>query len=283
VLAPATIVASVLWRAMQFVKEVQHLLDVLAVVPATRERLKVMWLWWAFSLRQSGRLSREFSMKLTWQGPNGPLTATVSDLSELKIIREIFFGREYIPPEGVDPAVIVDLGSNAGFSVLFFKSLYPNARVVAVEPHPGTFERLCLNTAHLDGVDLVNAAVTDHDGEVTLYSGTESWSAGLTSADTRSTAWVIPAVTLGRLADDLKLPAIDLLKMDIEGSETQVLSSSQSALRETQTVMFEFHQEHYDGTLWTLLDRLPDFRLVRLKGDSREHPVVTLIRTSPAR
>jgi FkbM family methyltransferase len=269
---------------MQFVKEIQHLLDVLSIVPSTRERLKLMWLWLALLLRQNGKLERDVSAKLTWQGPNGLLTATVSDLSELKIIREIFFGREYAPPEGLDPEVIVDLGSNAGFSVLFFKSLYPQARIVAVEPHPDTFRRLRLNTAHLGRVDLVNAAVTDHDGQATLYSGTESWSAALTSAADRATATVIPAVTLGRLADDLALPTIDLLKMDIEGTESQVLASSQPALRHTQSVIFEYHQEHHEeGTLWTLLDQLREFRLVRFKGDSREHPLVTLVRMSPAR
>jgi FkbM family methyltransferase len=278
---PATIVASVLWRAMQFVKGVGQLLDLLSVVPSARERIKVIWLWWAFLLRQNGRLRRGLSAKLTWQGPSGPLTATVSDLSELKIIREIFFGQEYVLPDGVDPGLIVDLGSNAGFSVLFFKSLYPDARVVAVEAHPDAFQRLRLNTAHLDGVELVNAAVTDYDGHATLYSGTESWSAGLASSPGRSTASVIPAVTLDRLASDLNLTRIGLLKMDIEGAECQVLESSEAALRRTEALIFEYHQEHHDGTLWTLLDRLGDFRLVSFKGESRVHPVLTLVRARP--
>jgi FkbM family methyltransferase len=268
----------VLWRATQFVKEIQYLLDVMSIVPSTRQRLKLMWGWWAFLLRQNGMLRRDFSTKLTWQGPNGSLTATVSDLSELKIIREIFFGQEYIAPADLTPEVIVDLGSNAGFSVLYFKALYPNARVVAVEPHPETFRRLRLNTAHLDGVDLVNAAVTDHEGQTTLYSGSESWAAGLTCSAARPTASVIPAVTLARLADQMNLTTIDLLKMDIEGTEIQVLASSESALRRTQAMIFEYHQEHDDGTLWTLLDRIPDFRLVRFKGDSRVHPLLTLAR-----
>jgi hypothetical protein len=86
------------------------------------------------------------------------LTATVSDLSELKIIREVFFGGEYPAPGSVDPEVIVDLGGNVRFSILVFMSVCPNARIVAVEFHTGTFQRLRLNTSHLDGVELVNAA-----------------------------------------------------------------------------------------------------------------------------
>ena len=263
---------------MRAVQEIQHFLDVLSIVPSTRDRLKLICSWVMLLLKQNAGLARDFSARLTWQGPTGPLTATISDLSELKIIREVFFGDEYLAPDGVDPEVIVDLGSNAGFSVLFFKSVYPNARIVAVEPHTGTFQRLRINTSHLDGVELVNAAVTDRDGETTLFSGSESWAAALTPSADRRTETVIPAVTLQRIVEDLDLPRIDLLKMDIEGAEEQVLASSASVLRQTRSLIFEYHQEHSRETLWMLLDRLPEFRLVRFKGDSRRHPVVTLTR-----
>lgn len=264
---------------MRAVQEVQHLLDVLSIVPSTGERVKLIPLWMLLLLKQNGKIHRNVSTRVTWQGPAGPLTATVSDLSELKIIREIFFGEEYLAPGGHDPEVIVDLGSNAGFSVLFFKSVYPGARIVAVEPNPDTFRRLRLNTAHLENVDIVQAAVTDHEGEATLYSGNESWAAALSASPDRRTATVIPAVTLEGIVGRLGLPKIDLLKMDIEGAEDAVLRASVSVLQNTQTVIFEYHQEHHSDTLWTLLDQLGDFRLVRFKGDSHQHPVVTLVRT----
>lgn len=260
-------------------REIQHLLDVLVILPSAAERLKFIWVWLMLLLKQTGRLRRDFSARVTWRGPAGLLSGSVSDLSQVKIIREIFFGDEYVVPEGVDPEVIVDLGSNAGFSVLFFKSLFPHARVLAVEAHPETFERLRLNTAQLEQVELVNAAVTDHAGEATLYSGNQSWEASLEAAADRTSTTVIPAVTLQQLTDRFDLATIDVLKLDIEGSEHQVLTSSASVLERTQCVMFEYHQEHYGDSLWTLLARLEDFRLVRFKGDSRQHPLVTLVRS----
>jgi FkbM family methyltransferase len=266
---------------MRTVQEIQHLLDVASIVPSIRGRLKLICLWLVLLLKQTGKLGPRPAAQFTWQGPAGPLSATVSDLSELKVIREVFLGEEYAAPEGQEPEVIVDLGSNAGFSVLFFKSVYPNARIIAVEPHPDTFQRLRLNTAYLENVHLVNAAVTDHDGEATLYSGNHSWAAALSASPDRPTATVIPTMTLQRITEELDLPKIDLLKMDIEGSEHAVLASSQEVLRHTRSVIFEYHQEHHRDTLWMLLERLADFRLVRFKGDSRQHPVVTLTRSSP--
>lgn len=265
---------------MRAVQEIQYLLDVLSIVPSKRRRLRLIGVWIGLVLKQNGILRREFSPRVTWEGPAGLLTATVSDLSELKIIREVFFGAEYVAPDGLEPEVIVDLGSNAGFSVLFFKSVYPTARVVAVEPNPAAFERLRLNTTHLDGVDLVNAAVTDHDGNATLYSGNQSWAASLTASSDRAAATVVPAVTLKSITEEHELPGIDLLKMDIEGSEKEVLLSSAPVLRHTRTVIFEYHQERHGDTLWKLLEQLPAFRLVRFKGDSRQHPVVTLTRVT---
>jgi FkbM family methyltransferase len=272
-------------RTINLVQQLLGLLDLFSIVPSMRGRLKLLWLWWALLLRQHRKVSRwlwlcprELSPKLTWRGPNGPLTAMISDFSQLLVIRQIFVGREYVPPHGLNPKIIVDLGSNAGFSVLFFKSLYPDARIIAVEAHPITFNQLLINTSHLDGVELLNAAVTNYDGQTTLYSGGESWSAALTAAKDRATTDVVPAITLDRIMEKFRLPSIDLLKLDIEGAETEVLPSSQSALRRTRSVIFEYHQEHDAGSLWTLLEQLPGFRLTRFSGESSNHPLVTLTR-----
>ncbi|MBV9413921.1 MAG: hypothetical protein JO363_02990, partial [Solirubrobacterales bacterium] len=70
-------------RAMRAVREIQHLLDVLAVVPTNTQRLKLIWMWLVLLLKQAGKLRGDFSARLTWQGPTGSLTATIADLSEL--------------------------------------------------------------------------------------------------------------------------------------------------------------------------------------------------------
>jgi len=267
---------------MRALQEIQHLLDVASIVPSTRQRLRLICLWFALLLKQSGKFGQSFSARLTWRGPSGLITATISDLSELKIIREVFFGAEYVCPDDIKPDVVVDLGSNAGYSVLYFKSVYPSARIIAVEPHPQTFERLKLNTAHLADVDLINAAVTDYAGKATLYYGKKSWAAALTASNDRPASAVVPAITLRDLTEELGLTKIDLLKIDIEGAEDQVLASSASILKHTRLVIFEYHQEHHRDTLWMVLDKLPEFRLVQFKGDSRQHPVVTLTRLRSA-
>jgi hypothetical protein len=52
---------------------------------------------------------------------------------------EIFMDASYFFHTDNDRPLIFDCGSNIGMSVLFFKKLYQNARIIAFEPDPATF------------------------------------------------------------------------------------------------------------------------------------------------
>jgi FkbM family methyltransferase len=263
------------------VQELSWCLDVCEITPPRRgARVRLGAIWAALFLKERGKFSKHFCARVTWDGPAGPVSAVVSDLSELKVIREVFFGAEYALPHVTDPRVILDLGSHAGYSVLYFKARFPEARVVAVEPHPETFERLRRNVGGLSGVELVNAAIGDADGTMQLYSGADSWASAATPSPTRPTAHTVPTTSIHGLVERLALDHIDVLKMDIEGGEVAVLREGRAVLDRTQTMVFEFHQEHTEETLWSLLRGLEEFEVVELKGHSAGHPLVTLSRSN---
>ena len=54
-------------------------------------------------------------------------------------------------------------------SVLFFKKLYPNARIAAFEPDHFTFSPRNVEQNHLLRVDLHQIALTNRVGEVELF------------------------------------------------------------------------------------------------------------------
>ena len=68
-----------------------------------------------------------------------------------------------------DSPLIFDCGSNIGLSILFFKKLYPKARVIGFEPHPLTFQTLRENIERnsLSHVTLHCYALSDRDGTTT--------------------------------------------------------------------------------------------------------------------
>jgi FkbM family methyltransferase len=67
--------------------------------------------------------------------------------------------------------VILDCGANIGMATLFFKWLYPNARIDAFEPDPKTFQLLENNVKqnHLTNVATHNCALWDIDGKIDFF------------------------------------------------------------------------------------------------------------------
>src|SRR5690349_7551584 len=69
---------------------------------------------------------------------------------------------------GVTPSVIFDVGSFDGADALRFRKAYPKASIVAVEADPLRAAAIRKNLAG-ENVMLIEAAVTDHVGEIGLH------------------------------------------------------------------------------------------------------------------
>ncbi len=67
---------------------------------------------------------------------------------------------------------IVDIGAHVGSFTVLCHHYWPEAKIVAVEPHPESFELLQRNTAHIPQAQLrlINAAVTKQSGKTLLSS-----------------------------------------------------------------------------------------------------------------
>jgi predicted RNA methylase len=65
---------------------------------------------------------------------------------------------------------IVDIGAHVGSFTVLCHHYWPAAKIVAVEPHPDSFELLVRNTAHIPANQLllINAAVTKQSGKTLL-------------------------------------------------------------------------------------------------------------------
>jgi hypothetical protein len=62
-----------------------------------------------------------------------------------------------IVPEGI--RTIVDCGANIGMTSLYFSQRYPNSRIFAIEPEPTNFKLLKQNTAAVDRIVPLEAAI----------------------------------------------------------------------------------------------------------------------------
>ena len=151
--------------------------------------------------------------------------------------------------------VIVDGGSNIGVSILYFKRLYPNARIIGFEPDPAIFRMLSENIErnHLADVELFELGLGDKEGTTTFLadnSASGQFGAGENSIDVR----------VARLSKYIEGP-VDFLKLNIEGQELPVLQELETSgkLESVRELVFEYHgwagQEQRLGELLSLLDR----------------------------
>jgi FkbM family methyltransferase len=171
---------------------------------------------------------------------------TRMDRTAIFSVQEIFNEEVYHFPECKDSRVVVDLGANIGTYVLYASWKYPGARIYAIEPDIENVRQLRHNISANDlnaRVFVVSAAISATEGEVKLYRNTES-SRGHSLAPIRDSECPInvQSMSLERMFDTCKIEVCDLLKMDIEGTEYQVLfSCNESTLRRIRTMAIEYH------------------------------------------
>lgn len=167
--------------------------------------------------------------------------------------REIFVRQSYYFRTDSTSPLILDCGSNVGLSVLYFKWLYPQAKIVAFEPCPPLFEILKKNCEqnHLEDVTVVKAAVADKAGVIELHfpshkpmggAATIMPKAAETKQEVLKHGWEAVQVETISLSDYISGP-IQLLKMDIEGAELVSFKNMEesSSLAHIEQGIIEFH------------------------------------------
>lgn len=131
---------------------------------------------------------------------------------------------------------IIDGGSNIGLSVIYFKKLFPAARIIAFEADPKIAEVLKRNLLYQGITDVEVRAEALWSCETVLSFQSEGADGGkLVKSMEKSIR--VPAVGISELLCE----KVDFLKLDIEGAEIEVLQSCSSSLKNVDRVFIEYH------------------------------------------
>jgi FkbM family methyltransferase len=149
------------------------------------------------------------------------------------------------------PGVFVDVGANIG-SYTLVASEIPNARVMAIEPHPTTFALLKHNAEinFRTNITCLNLALSEKAGWLTLTNYAES-SINSVSEDeqTQPLGLRVPSRRLDELCRELAIEP-DFMKIDVEGHEEPVLKGLGEFLGKVKMILIERGD---DAVLRTLL------------------------------
>lgn len=174
--------------------------------------------------------------------------------SDADVVWETFSGRYHLPPPDCRERSlrnIWDLGSNIGLTIAHLAVLYPEARIVGVELDAANAALCRSNIAPWSGrCEVRVGAVWHEEGEVS-YAGPAGVEYGFSVASTGTgiaagpAVGAAPAISLNELhAEHDGGVEVDYVKMDIEGSEREVLRSNTEWAAHVRCINVEVHDPY---------------------------------------
>jgi FkbM family methyltransferase len=153
--------------------------------------------------------------------------------------RQIVVGEAYSFEFENDRPTIIDGGANIGVSALWWLDKWPNAKLVALEPDPNVFEVLEWNLRHHPHVDLRPVALAPSPGFQDFHPEGSDGGSLHTPKESETNLISVPTIALSELIDELG--TVDLLKLDIEGTELEVLLQAEARLSNVERIFVEYH------------------------------------------
>lgn len=172
--------------------------------------------------------------------------------TDLAIFEQVMLLGDLLPGKtGAQPAYIIDAGAHIGCSSVYYALKFPDARILAIEAEGSNYRQLCRNAADIPAIRPLHAAVFHRSGHVVVTNpGDQPWGFQVGGAEDLTTdhGQTIRAMTLDELISLSGFPHIDVLKLDIEGSEREIFAAGgQSWLPLVRLITIELHDRIKPG------------------------------------
>jgi FkbM family methyltransferase len=199
--------------------------------------------------------------------------------TDVIVFNDVFHGKEHEWIFSTPPQVILDAGAYTGLSTSYFAIRYPQARVIALEPDTQNFALLKRNVSSFKNVQAIKGALWSQSGALILTDpGSGSWAFRVTepaapSVDSTNVASEpsngsrVQAFSVPDIMRECGVDRIDLLKLDIEGSEKEVLSDSDSWIRHVSAISIELHDRFKPGCSRAFFNAISDFPIELRRGE----------------
>jgi FkbM family methyltransferase len=164
--------------------------------------------------------------------------------------QQIFVNREYnFEFEGM-PSRIIDAGANIGLAAVYFANRFPSAKIVCIEPETENFQLLQKNISQYPNVTALQAGVWSKTAFLKIHdNGLGNWGFTVEECDSNE-AGALKAVSVYDVMKQHHFDSVDIIKMDIEGSEKEVLEADDHDqwLSVCGTLVIELHDRMKKGT-----------------------------------
>jgi FkbM family methyltransferase len=166
------------------------------------------------------------------------------------------------------PRTIVDAGANIGLTSVFFARRFPEATILAVEPEESNHSVMLRNVAPYPNVVPIRAALWGEDAVIHVENpGLGKWGFR-TRGTSREAIGTVRGMTIDTLMREHGMGYLDILKLDIEGSERKVLSASSSWIDRVGMIVAEMHDRYEGGCSRAFYKATSEFEWEWTKGEN---------------
>lgn len=137
---------------------------------------------------------------------------------------------------------IIDGGANIGLTSIFLAEKFPDSKIYSIEPSVSNFEWLVENTKHLTSITPIQSALWNKDTSLKVRNPKEHAWAHTVEECSEDEPDAFKAMSISSLMEKYKLEHIDLLKLDVEGSERELFKENYDHwIPRTRYILVELH------------------------------------------
>ena len=158
----------------------------------------------------------------------------------------------FIPEYGIfHDDIIIDIGGYIGTFAIPASKKVKNGKIFSIEACKDTFTILKKNLKlnNIDNVIPFNIAISDSNKNSKLYYAPKggSWGNSLTK-NSSSGFEIVKSKTLKTFMNENKIPYCDFMKINCEGSEFEIiLSSNKQTLQKVNTILILYHEDYNEN------------------------------------
>jgi FkbM family methyltransferase len=150
---------------------------------------------------------------------------------------------------GFRPGVAIDVGAYSGEWTRSFKKIFPDARVLMIEPQEQLQSQLDQTVAQLQGVSCRQVLLGASEQDQVNFYQRETASSILPETDkTEEPSIQLSLTTLDAVSVDAAFAKTDFIKLDVQGFELEVLKGGERTLANVEALLMEVNLiEIYKG------------------------------------
>ncbi|MEO5781827.1 MAG: FkbM family methyltransferase [Ginsengibacter sp.] len=164
---------------------------------------------------------------------------------DLDIFYEIFFEKAYAYPFSNHPLFIMDIGANIGLASLYFLNRFPDCKIISLEPDPANvavFKKNLSFEINEQKIFITEAALSNTDGYMFISKPFLKYNPKILEDQNSDEEKIeVKVISMNSFLEKCSVDRIDIVKMDIEGSELQLFSSDTAWLTMVREIIMEVH------------------------------------------